>query len=237
MARVAKRLLSRSALPCGCALAALSAAPAAAQSDARLFTPDTVELTGDVRLVAVDGERSWLDGGSASSARAARTIARPSRARQRQPQMAAAIQLVAVGDHRRGGPGRRPHRAWERGVPQLPPDARQRRRFLRPRRPDVATRGPEHEGADWHVGPITPSTIDSWIGEEVKPVASKEPGATLASRGARPRRHGRQRMVRDLARLPRLVVSRPTTLAFGHQLLPPLEGPNGENTAPNTHTV
>ena len=32
-------------------------------SDLELFTADTIELTGDVRLVAVDGEKSWLDGG------------------------------------------------------------------------------------------------------------------------------------------------------------------------------
>src|SRR6185295_7315933 len=30
----------------------------------------------------------------------------------------------------------------------------------------------EHEGADWHVADtITPSAINSWIGEEVRPVA------------------------------------------------------------------
>ena len=30
----------------------------------------------------------------------------------------------------------------------------------------------EHEGADWHVqDSITPSAINSWIGEEVRPVA------------------------------------------------------------------
>ncbi len=33
------------------------------QSDLQLFTPDTFELTGDVRIVAVDGEKSWVDGG------------------------------------------------------------------------------------------------------------------------------------------------------------------------------
>ena len=37
-------------------------APASA-SDLKLFTADSIELTGDVRLVAVDGEKSWVDGG------------------------------------------------------------------------------------------------------------------------------------------------------------------------------
>ncbi|HWU91663.1 MAG TPA: hypothetical protein VN106_00255, partial [Sphingomicrobium sp.] len=35
----------------------------AVASDTRLFTPDAFELDGDVRLVAVDGDRSWVDGG------------------------------------------------------------------------------------------------------------------------------------------------------------------------------
>src|SRR4051794_5469283 len=62
MARDATRLLAGSAVPLGCALAALWAAPASA-SDLRLFTPDTLELSGDLRLVGGDGEPSWVDGG------------------------------------------------------------------------------------------------------------------------------------------------------------------------------
>ena len=50
-------------MPLGCALAALWASPASAQSDLKLFTPDTVELIGDIRLVAVDGEKGWVRGG------------------------------------------------------------------------------------------------------------------------------------------------------------------------------
>src|SRR6478672_8236617 len=63
MADRGKRLLASGATPLACALASLWAAPAHAESDLRLFTPDTLEVTGDVRLVAVDGERSWVDGG------------------------------------------------------------------------------------------------------------------------------------------------------------------------------
>src|SRR5690242_16163843 len=58
-----KRLLQRSAAPAACALAALWAAPASAESDFKLFTSDTLEITGDARLVAVDGEKSWVDRG------------------------------------------------------------------------------------------------------------------------------------------------------------------------------
>src|SRR6476619_7216107 len=59
MARLAQRI--GSAIPLGCALAALWVTPAS--GEARLFTPDSFEASGDVRLVAVDGERSWVDGG------------------------------------------------------------------------------------------------------------------------------------------------------------------------------
>src|SRR3982751_5012788 len=63
MASVAKRLLTSSAVPAGCVLAALWAAPASAEPRPKLFTPDTLEITGDLRLVGVDGENSWVDGG------------------------------------------------------------------------------------------------------------------------------------------------------------------------------
>ncbi len=62
MACAAKRLLVRSAGPLGCALVATWPTTALA-SDLRLFTPDTLEINGDLRLVAVDGELSWVDGG------------------------------------------------------------------------------------------------------------------------------------------------------------------------------
>src|SRR3954471_5228817 len=61
MGYVARRLREGRAIPLGCALAALCANTAEAQT--RLFTPDTFEITGDLRIVAVDGEKSWVDGG------------------------------------------------------------------------------------------------------------------------------------------------------------------------------
>ena len=59
---VARCLRKKGAIPLGCALAALCPSPAAA-SDLRLFTPDTLEITGDVRFVGVGGEKCWVDGG------------------------------------------------------------------------------------------------------------------------------------------------------------------------------
>src|SRR5438046_1515254 len=63
MGCVARRLSVRGAIPLGCALAALWAGPAAADTGTHVFTRDAFELSGDLRLVVVDGERSWVDGG------------------------------------------------------------------------------------------------------------------------------------------------------------------------------
>src|SRR4051812_31082992 len=63
MSRVARRLRIGSAIPLGCALAALWATPALAGSGFKLFTADTFELTGDLRFVAADGEKSWTRSG------------------------------------------------------------------------------------------------------------------------------------------------------------------------------
>ena len=63
MVCVAKRLLRCSAAASACAIALLCAAPAYADPVQGLFSPDTLQLTGDLRLVGVDGEPSWLDGG------------------------------------------------------------------------------------------------------------------------------------------------------------------------------
>src|SRR5512135_1252377 len=62
MGWIPRRRLCRSALPFGCAIAALWPSPAAA-SDTRLFTPDTIDVSADLRLVAVNGEQGWLNGG------------------------------------------------------------------------------------------------------------------------------------------------------------------------------
>src|SRR5437660_11146891 len=61
MAGVGKRLRLGSAASVACALC-FRASPAVA-SDLSLFAPDNGELVGDVRLVPVDGEKSWVDGG------------------------------------------------------------------------------------------------------------------------------------------------------------------------------
>jgi len=176
MACAARRLLARSAAPLSCALAALCASPAAAQSDLRLFTPDTLSLSGDVRAVAVGGEESWVDGGFGklrSGGDGGQTRLRPELGNFSlvwQPQLTFSLGATIVGAAEGG-------ERTEAGLSQA---------YLtfRPMRSSsgVAFSGRaglmwppvslEHEGADWHVrDSITPSAINSWIGEEVRPAA------------------------------------------------------------------
>jgi hypothetical protein len=244
MARVAKRLFANSALPLGCALAALCSAPAAAQSDTRLFTPDTIELSGDVRLVAVDGERAWVDGGfgklrsgSDGDLRLSPQLGNASLVWR--PQFTWSLSATIVGALQGG-------QRTEAGLSQA---------YLafRPMRgsgglafsaraglmwPPVSL---EHEGADWHVrDSITPSAINSWIGEEVRPVAVEASLATdlgrhklraTAATFAANDTSGTLLTFRGWALHDR------TTLAFRHQPLPPLDGPMAFMQAPFSHPL
>src|SRR5438874_12735731 len=175
MAGVGKRLLHCSAAPVVCALAALWATPASAESSLKLFSPDTFELIGDVRLVAVNGEKSWVDGGFGklrSSGGGEDFRVRPQLGNVNliwQPQFTWSLSAVIVGSLQGG-------KRTEAGLSQtylsfkpmrgskIAFSARAGLMF-----PPVSL---EHEGADWHVkDSITPSAINSWIGEEVRPVA------------------------------------------------------------------
>jgi hypothetical protein len=244
MARVAKRLLSRSALPFGCALTLLGAAPAAAQSDTHLFTPDTFELIGDVRLVAVDGERGWVDGGfgklrsgSDDNLRVAPQFGNASLVWR--PQFTWSLSATIVGSLQGG-------QRTEAGLSQA---------YLsfRPMRgsdgvafsaraglmwPPISL---EHEGADWRVrDSITPSAINSWVGEEVRPVAVEGSLATDLG-GHKLRATAAAFAANDTAGT--LLTFRGwalhdrTTLAFHRQPLPPLDGPIGFMQAPFTHPL
>ena len=241
MASVATRLLVRSAGPLGCALAALCPTGALA-SDLRLFTPDTLEITGDLRLVAVNGERSWVDGGLGKlrSGSDGDLRVRPQLGNVNliwQPRFTWSLGATVVGSLQGG-------ERTEAGLSQA---------FLtfKPMRgskvafsaraglmwPPVSL---EHEGADWHVtDSITPSAINSWIGEEVKPVAvegtlstnlgSHELRATAAIMAANDT-SGTLLTFRGWALHDR------TTLAFRRQPLPPL-GDFADYQAPFTHPL
>ena len=218
MACAAKRLLVRSAIPWGCAIAALWATPASA---ADFFSADTVELSGDLRLVAVDGPESWVDGGfgklrSGSNGDLRVTPQLGNASIVWKPEFTWSLGATVVGSFQGG-------ERTEAGLSQA------YLTFKPMRGTKIAASGRlglmwppvslEHEGADWHVrDSITPSAINSWIGEEVRPVAAE---ATLAA---------------TLLTFRGWALHDRTTLAFHRQPLPPL----GEFTgvqAPYTHPL
>ena len=243
MAGFGKRLRIGSAIPLGCALAALWAAPANAESDLKLFTTDTLEVTGDLRLVAVDGEKSWVDGGFGKlrSGSDGDLRVRPQLGNANliwQPQFTWSLSATAVGSVQGG-------ERTEAGLSEA---------YLtfRPMRgsgvafsaraglmwPPVSL---EHEGADWHVrDSITPSAINSWIGEEVRPVALE--GSLSADLGEHELKVTAALFAANdtsgtLLAFRGWALHDRTTLAFRRQPLPPLEEEYEYYQAPFTHPL
>src|SRR5438270_667320 len=241
MCCVARRLRIGGAIPLGCALAALWAAPASAE--AHLFSPDAFEITGDLRFVAVDGEKSWVDGGLGKlrSGSDGDLRVRPQLGNASlvwKPQFSWSLGAIVVGSLQGGERTQaglsqayltfRPMRSSNLGF-----SARAGLMF-----PPVSL---EHEGADWHVkDSITPSAINSWIGEEVRPVAIE--GTLAASLGEHKLRAtaavfaandtaGTLLTFRGWALHDRM------TLAFRRQPLPALKDDVGSYQAPFTHPL
>ncbi len=243
MASVAKRLLASSALPLGCALAALWSAPASAQSAMKLFTPDTIEASGDIRLVAVDGERGWTDGGlgklrSGSGGKVEVTPQLGNIDVVWKPQFSWALSGVVAGSIQGG-------QKTEAGLSQAYLDLRP----MRGKRLSWSARAGlmwppvslEHDGADWHVrDSITPSAINSWIGEEVRPLAAE---ATLAADLGDNKLRATAALTAANDTAGTLLTFRGwalhdrTTLAFQHQQLPPLDDIIAMFQAPFTHPL
>lgn len=147
-------------------------APAVAQ----LFSADAFSLSGDVRLIAVDSEESWLgegygklrSGGEAGGAvRAKPELGSIDLAWQPSAGFAWSATVVATvqgGERAEAG-------LSEAFVSYKPMRGERHRLALRAGLmwPPVSL---EHGGTDWHViDTVTPSAINSWIGEEVRPLA------------------------------------------------------------------
>src|SRR3954467_5816080 len=243
MAGVAKSLRVGRANPLGCALAALCSGSARAQSDFDLFSPDAFELSGDVRLVAVDGEKSWVDGGFGKlrSGSNGDLRIRPQLGNVSlvwKPQFTWSLGATIVGSLQGG-------QRTEAGLSQayltykpmrttgLAPSARIGLMW-----PPVSL---EHEGTDWHVrNSITPSAINSWIGEEVRPLAAE---ATLVAAPGGHQLRATAEVIAANDTAGTLLTFRGwalhdrTTLAFRRQPLPPL-GPDWNGVqAPYTHPL
>lgn len=244
MACVAKRLLCGSAARVACALAALWAAPAAAESGLKLFSPETLEVTGDLRFVAADGERSWLRGGFGklrSSGGGDDVRVRPELGNANliwQPQFTWSLSAIIVGSLQGG-------ERTEAGLSQAYLSFRPMRGSKLALSARAGLMWPpvslEHEGADWHVrDSITPSAINSWMGEEVKPVAFE---GTLAAEigGHKLRATGAVMAANDtsgtLLTFRGWALHDRTTLAFRRQPLPPLEEEWVGVQAPFTHPL
>ncbi|MEP7130168.1 MAG: hypothetical protein ABI770_03475 [Sphingomicrobium sp.] len=209
-----------------------------------MFSADALEVVGDVRVAAVDGESSWLDGSFGklrSSGGEDDFRARPQLGNVNliwQPQFTWSLSATIVGTIQGG---ERTEAGLSQAYLSFKPmrgskvafSARAGLMF-----PPVSF---EHEGADWHVkDSITPSAINSWIGEEVRPVALE--GTLAASPGQHKLRAtaaifaandtaGTLLTFRGWALHDRM------TLAFRRQPLPPLGGFLADYQAPFTHPL
>ena len=243
MGCVARRLRNLGAIPVGCALAALWATPANAETDLKLFTPDAFEVSADARLVAVDGEKSWVDGGfgkfrsgSGGDLRVLPELGNASLVWK--PQFTWSLGAIVVGEIEGG-------QRTDAGLSQ----AYLTFRPMRSSRIAFSARAGlmwppvslEHEGADWHVkDSITPSAINSWIGEEVKPLAAE---ATLAANLGDEKLRATAALFAANDTSGTLLTFRGwalhdrSTLAFRRQPLPPLDSDVAGYQAPFTHPL
>jgi hypothetical protein len=205
------------------------ASPAAAEP-IDLFSAETLTMSGDVRLTIINGEEGWIDEGLGKlrSGAAGETRAEPQLGNADlvwRPSLGWSLSATLVATLN-GGDG------TELGISQAylsykpllggPVRLSARAGLMWP---PVSL---EHEGADWNVrDTITPSAINSWIGEEVRPAAieisadadlgSHEISATGAVFAANDTA-GALLTFRGWALHDR------KTLAFRRQPLPPLDG-------------
>jgi hypothetical protein len=240
MPGVGKRLLVRSAVPAACAFAPLWVSPAAA---ADFFSPDTLEASGDLRLVAVDGEKSWVDGGFGKlrSGRNGDLRVTPQLGNVSlvwKPQFTWSLGATAVGSLQGG-------ELTEAGLSQAYLTFKPMRGTKLTASARLGLMWPpislEHEGADWHVrDSITPSAINSWVGEEVRPVAAE---ATLAANLGEHQLRATAAVMAANDTAGTLLTFRGwalhdrTTLAFRRQPLPPLDEDIEGYQAPFTHPL
>lgn len=177
----------RLALPFAAALAGVSAAPAQAQDHGvDLLSARTLDVYGDVRAVAVDGEPSWVNGGFGKLRYGGGTAPGETATRVRaefgeagviwRPQLGWALSgtVVALAQ---GNGGDAPDAGLSEAYLTFKP-LRQSRLRISARAglmwPPISM---EHSGPEWAVSDlVTPSAIGSWIGEEVKVLGAELTG-------------------------------------------------------------
>jgi hypothetical protein len=242
MGCVARPQRVRGAIPLGCALAALWAVPVTAETGAHLFTRDAFEISGDVRLVAVDGEKSWVDrgfgkfrSGSGGDLRIQPQLGNVNLVWK--PQFTWSLGAIVAGSLQGG-------QRTQAGLSQAYLTFRPMRSSELALSARAGLMWPpvslEHEGADWHVkDSITPSAINSWIGEEVRPLAAE--ASVSGSLGSHKLRATAAVIAANDTAGTMLTfrgwgLHDRTTLAFGRQPLPPL-GPLTGYQPPFTHPL
>ncbi|ESQ86628.1 hypothetical protein ABAC460_22640 [Asticcacaulis sp. AC460] len=147
------------------ALTGSAASPGLAQTE--LFSPETVKAWVDVRLTATDGERGWLDGGFGKTryggnddgAHLAQAVM------VWQPRLADTVTAYVIGQY--VPESDEPFGIEEAFVKWKPVPKSALRYSVRAGQffPPVSL---EHDGAGWTTTrTVTPSAINSWIGEEV----------------------------------------------------------------------
>ena len=166
--------IARQLVRCLIALTVLGAAASAHAEGVDLISADTLSVSGDFRLVGVSGEESWTSGGFGKlrSGSNGDWRLRPEPGNFKlvwQPSFGWALSATVVGAVQGG---ERTEAGLSQAYLSYKPLISDRFRVSARAGlfwPPVSL---EHEGADWHVrDTITPSAINSWIGEEVRPAA------------------------------------------------------------------
>ncbi|WP_206367649.1 hypothetical protein [Sphingomonas piscis] len=156
---------------------------AATAADVELLTPSVLSLTGDARLVGASGERSWIDegfgklrssGGAGGEFRIKPELGSANIVWQPRAGFAWSATVVASIQG-----GERSEAGLSEAFASFKPMRRDGLSFSARAGlmwPPIST---EHGGADWHVtDTVTPSAINSWVAEELRPLAAE---ATIAA--------------------------------------------------------
>ncbi len=172
-------------------LALTSISPAfAGDGGTDLLSAETLSLSGDVRLVGVDGEPSWLQGGFGKLRFGAPAGAAPSNFHVTpefgeanliwKPRFSWSLSATVVGTVQNKG-------SIEGGFSEaflaFKPLSEGKTKFSARAGLMWPAISLEHSGADWAVTEtITPSAINSWVGEEVKVVGAEATVSTSLGR-------------------------------------------------------
>lgn len=227
------------------ATASLTCASPALADGVDILSPQTLSVTGTIGLAATNGEGSWVDGGfgklstSGTGDGDVRVLPMLSEANLIwQPRLGWALSGTVVGTFQGG---ERNEAGFSEAYLTYKPMRGATTRFSARAGlmwPPVSL---EHEGADWHVrDTITPSAINSWIGEEVRPVALEGTISTTLGDyklSATAAIFAANDTAGTLLTFRGWALHNRRTLAFHEQSLPPFEPDDVGYQAPFTHPL